>query len=186
LNGYYPLNEAALSRAWNGGRRVILDRNVSVFDLRAMDRTADPCSNFYQFACGGWIARNPTPPDQPKWGRFDELQQRNLATLRRILEKAAASRSLRDVDTTKIGSYYASCMDEPAIEAKGRAPLDAQLEPIRAIANMADLSGVVGRLHRIGVRVMFRFRSEQDFKDATSVIAVADQGGWACPTVTST
>lgn len=151
------------------------------FDLRALDRTADPCNNFYQFACGGWIARNPTPPDQPRWGRFDELQQRNLATLRRILETAAASRSPHDTDTTKIGTYYASCMDEPAIEAKGLAPLDVPLESIRAIADMADLSGVVGRFHRIGVRVMFRFRSEQDFKDATSVIAVADQGGLGLP-----
>jgi len=151
------------------------------FDLRAMDRTADPCSNFYQFACGGWIARNPTPPDQPKWGRFDELQQRNLATLRRILEEAAASRNTGDVDTTKIGGYYASCMDEPAIETRGLAPLDAQLEPIRAIANKAGLSGAIGRLHGIGVRVAFRFRSEQDFKDATSVIALADQGGLGLP-----
>ncbi len=171
----------AQSRPQSAGPPGAQPRATPGFDLRALDRTADPCGNFYQFACGGWIARNPTPPDQPKWGRFDELQQRNLATLRGILEKAAASRNPDDVDTTKIGSYYASCMDEPAIEARGLAPLDAQLEPIRAIANMADLSGVVGRLHRIGVRVMFRFRSEQDFKDATSVIAAADQGGLGLP-----
>ncbi len=151
------------------------------FDLRAMDRTADPCSDFYQFACGGWIARNPTPPDQPRWGRLDELQQRNLATLRRILEEASASRNTGDADTTKIGGFYASCMDEPAIQARGLAPLDTQLEPIRAIANKAGLVGAIARLHGIGVRVAFRFRSEQDFKDATSVIAQVDQGGLGLP-----
>ena len=58
-------------------------------DIPSMDRTADPCTDFYQFACGGWIARHPAPPDQPRYGRFEELQERNNAILKDILEAAA-------------------------------------------------------------------------------------------------
>ena len=90
----------------------------SGLDLAALDKSADACSDFYQFACGGWIKANPLPGDQPRYGRFDELQERNNAVLRDILEAAAKSNAT-DADTRRIGDYYASCMDEKAIHAKG-------------------------------------------------------------------
>ena len=86
-------------------------------DLAALDRAADPCTDFYQFACGGWMASHPVPADRSSWARFDELQDRNDETLHRILEAAAASPT---ADTRQIGDYYGSCMDERGIDATGR------------------------------------------------------------------
>jgi len=90
--------------------------SASGLQLDAMDKSADACTDFYQFACGGWIARNPVPADRSGFGRFDELQERNNDTLHTILEAAAAG---REPEFKKIGDYYASCLDETAIDAKG-------------------------------------------------------------------
>jgi endothelin-converting enzyme/putative endopeptidase len=155
-------------------------RTTPGFDVSAMDRAANPCTDFYQFACGGWVARNPVPPDQARWGRFDELQERNEMTLRSILEKAAAP-AARDANTQKIGDYYASCMDEAAIDAKGIDPLEAELDRIGALHDKSALPDELARLHSLGANALFTFGSEQDFKDATQVIAVADQGGLGLP-----
>src|SRR5436190_1905557 len=88
-------------------------------DRAAMDRTIEPCTDFYRFACGGWMATHPIPSDRARWGRFEELQERNDTMLRQILETAAAQRGGPD---QKIGDYFATCMDEAAIEAKGATP----------------------------------------------------------------
>src|SRR5262249_16929023 len=82
-------------------------------DLDSLNRSVDACTDFYQFACGGWLAKNPIPADRPRWGRFDELQDRNLEVMRRVLDQASNG---RDEKTKKIGDYYATCMDETTIE----------------------------------------------------------------------
>src|SRR5260370_35799704 len=105
------------------------------FDVKAMDKTADPCKDFYQYACGTWIKNNPTPPDQSRWGRFSELDERNKDTLHEILEAAAKTTANRDADTQKIGDYYAACMDEKGIDAKGLEPLKGECERIRNLAS---------------------------------------------------
>jgi endothelin-converting enzyme/putative endopeptidase len=143
-----------------------------------MDRSADACTDFYQFACGGWVAKNPVPADRASWSRFEELQDRNNETLRRILDAAAAG---RDPASNKIGDYYASCMDEAAINAKGAAPLEPLLKKIDELASVTDLSPLVAELHTLGVNVFFSFGSESDFKDAAMVMAIADQGGLGLP-----
>src|SRR5262245_66686671 len=108
----------------------------SGLQLDAMDRTADPCHDFYQFACGGWITNNPIPADRATWGRFDELQERNNETLRGILESAGAG---TDAERRKIGDYYGSCMDEAAIDRKGPDALNPLKEKIDRLASVNDL-----------------------------------------------
>jgi len=84
-----------------------------------MDRSVDPCENFYQYSCGGWQNKNPIPPDQTSWSVYGKLYQDNLQFLRGILEDAARAKQ-RDAVTQKIGDYYAACMDEPAVNRRGR------------------------------------------------------------------
>ena len=150
----------------------------SGLQLDALDKSADACTDFYQFACGGWIANNPVPSDRAGYGRFDELQERNNEVLHRILESAAAGGA---PESKKIGDYYASCMDERAIDARGAAALDPVLKKIAALSSVADLAPLVAELHTIGVNVFFQFGSQADFKDASVEMAIADQGGLGLP-----
>ena len=153
----------------------------SGIDLAALDKTANPCDDFYQFACGGWMAKHPTPADQPRYGRFEELQDRNNEILHDILEQAAKAPASADVSTKKIGDYYASCMDEAAIESKGTAPLAQELGRIDAIKTPADVPAVVGRMHLVGESALFGFGAAPDFKDASHYILIFAQGGMGLP-----
>jgi putative endopeptidase len=152
--------------------------SASGLQLDAMDPKADACTDFYQYACGAWMAKNPVPADRSSWGRFDELQERNNETLRKILEAAAAG---SDPAAKKIGDYYASCMDETAIDRKGAAPLDPLLKKIAALTSVNGLAPLVAELHTIGVNPFFSFGAEADFKDASVEMAIADQGGLGLP-----
>jgi len=154
---------------------------ASGIDLSSIDAKVQPCDDFYRYVCTGWKASHPTPPDQSSWGRFDELQEHNYEVLRGILEKDAAPDPKRDPIQRQIGDFYAACMDESAIEAKGTAPLKPELDRIDALTDRAALPGLVAHLHPIGANVLFSFSSLQDFKDATQVLAAADQGGLGLP-----
>jgi putative endopeptidase len=150
------------------------------FDLSAIDRQANPCQDFYQYSCGTWLKNNPIPSDQASWGRFSELHERNQTILREILE-AAAKATNRDANNQKIGDYYTACMDETTINAKGVGPLQAEIDRIKAMSGVRDLSAEIGRLHRAGMNVLFNFSSGQDFKDSNAEIGQADQGGLGLP-----
>ena len=152
----------------------------SGLDLAALDKSVDACTDFYQFACGGWLKSNPLPGDRPRYGRFDELQERNNAVLRDILEAAAKS-AASDPDTRKIGDYYASCMDEKAIDARGLSPLKEDLDRIAALKGATDLPALVAALHAKGVFPFFVFGSTPDFKNAASVIAGVGMAGLGLP-----
>ena len=154
---------------------------VPGFDPTAIDRGTPACTDFYQFACGGWLSRNPVPPDRARWDRFAELAERNQTVLRGILEKVSTADAGRDPVDQKIGDQYAACMDEAAIEAKGIAALKPELDRIAGLGSKARLPSALAHLHEGGVDAAFRFGSVPDFKDANSVIAGTDQGGLGLP-----
>ncbi|HET9283559.1 MAG TPA: M13 family metallopeptidase [Candidatus Angelobacter sp.] len=156
------------------------EKSVPNATISALDKTADPCVDFYQFACGGWTKNNTIPSDQPIWSRFNELAERNRTELRGILEKAAKATN-RTPDEQKIGDYYAGCMDEAAIEKKGIVVLKPEFDRINAIKDKSSLSALVAHLHSQGLNALFSFGSGADFKNAKEVIAQADQGGLSLP-----
>src|SRR5262245_29328732 len=157
--------------------------DVRGVELDALDRKADPCADFYQFACGGWIARNPLPPDRSTYGRFAEVQDRNFTILRRILETPAGT-SAADAkdDRHRAADYYAACMDESKIEASGVLPIASDLLTIDELVNPDDLPVLLARLHAIGVPALFRFGARTDvLGDSTQQIADVDQADLSLP-----
>ena len=167
--------------AQNSGASSAKPAQISSFDLTAIDKSVDPCQDFYHFACGTWLKNNPIPPDQSSWGRFNELHERNQTILRDILEKQSVDNPGRDPVNQKIGDYYHSCMDEAAIEAKGTAPIKPYIDQINSMKDKSELPTVLGGLHRAGANAFFGFSSQPDFKDSKVNIASADQGGMSLP-----
>ncbi len=158
-----------------------LAQQGSGFSTSNMDMTANPCLDFYQYACGTWMANNPVPPDQSRWGTFDALADRNRAVLHGILEKASVNDPKRSAVEQKIGDFYASCMDETAIDHLGAKPLEPELKRIDAIKSKDQIVDELVRLHPLGVGVLFNFSSSPDAKNSTQMIADADQGGLGLP-----
>jgi len=151
------------------------------FDTTSIDKTVDPCNDFYKFACGKFAANHPIPADQPGVDEFYALYNVNTQALNGILKKAAAGGEDRSPDEQKIGDYYKACMNTDAIDAKGLAPLQPLLDEIDAISSKDQLPALIGRLQRMGVNVFFGYGEQQDFKDATKQIAIVLQGGLGLP-----
>jgi putative endopeptidase len=155
------------------------------FDIKAVDPAADPCADFYQYACGGWLAHNPIPADRSFSAVSQQMRDLNQKRVTEILEQAAqvAQHQLpsgqpqteQSQDERKVGDYYASCIDEKTIETKGLDPLHAELESIDAIKSPDDLAAVVAHLHSLGSDALFAAYSDQTLGDATKVIANLDQ-----------
>jgi len=154
---------------------------VPTFDVKALDKSVDPCVNFYKFACGTWMANNPIPGDKTRWGRFDELAEHNRAVLHDILETYANPQLKRDAVQKKVGDYYASCMDEKAVNAAGNKPLQAEFERINAIKTRPELMAEAARLYKEGVRSIFGFGAGPDLHDAGVEIANVVDGGITLP-----
>jgi putative endopeptidase len=151
------------------------------FDLDAMDKAVDPCTDFYEYACGTWRKNNPIPADQSRWGRFNQLAEYNRQVLRGILEKAAVNDPNRTRVMQQIGDYYHSCMDEQSVNAKSSDPVKPDLARIAAIENRAQLIAAIGYLQSQGINAVFVFSSEPDLHDASIEIAGIRQGGLGLP-----
>jgi endothelin-converting enzyme/putative endopeptidase len=149
-------------------------------DVKSMDRSIDPCVDFYQYSCGGWQKNNPIPPDQTSWSVYGKLYEDNLAYLRGILEQAAAAKD-RDAVTQKIGDYYAACMDEAAVEKRGAKPMWPDMVEIQGLQNMRQIAPLVARLHLAGDSMLFGSGSQQDPDNSDVMIAVVVQGGLGLP-----
>src|SRR5258708_10016556 len=146
-------------------------------DIPSMDRSVDPCVNFYMYTCGGWIKKNPIPADQPRWNVYAKLAQDNQMFLWGILEEAAKPSVDRSPAARQIGDYFAACMDEPAVERAGATPLRPLLERIAAPKSTSDLADFIASQHlSSSATMLFCFGSHQDYADATSVIAFALAG----------
>ncbi|HXB19899.1 MAG TPA: M13 family metallopeptidase [Candidatus Solibacter sp.] len=157
------------------------ERPAPKFDIGNIDKSVDPCVDFYQYACGNWMRNNPVPPDQPAWLSFLEIHEHNQLILRQILEKARVNDPKRSAVMQKIGDYYDSCMDEEAANRKSYHPLDADLKRIAAIKDKAELIHVMAQEESRGGGGPFNFYASGDLHDSDSTIANIDQGGLGLP-----
>ena len=154
-----------------------------------MDTSIKPQDDFYLFANGGWIKRNPVPPEFSRWGSFNALAEHNNDALHEIAEKAAAAATKapaqpaadKAADLRKVGDFYASGMDEKTVNAARTAPLADEFKRVDALKDRGDVLKEIAHLHAIGLTGLFRFSSNQDAKNSTMVIAQAYQGGLGLP-----
>ena len=158
------------------------------FDIDAVDKSADPCTDFYQYACGSWLKHNPVAPNRAYSAVFQQMRDVNQKRVAAILEESAdgarnSAGGTGSADEKRIGNYYGSCMDEKAIEGKDLATLRGELDKIDAIRNLNDLAAEVGRLHGLGTEAVFGAYADQKLVDATQVILYLDQSGLNLPEV---
>jgi predicted metalloendopeptidase len=167
--------------------------NLERFNPEQADKSLDPCNNFFQYACSKWIKANPIPADQAGWGTFSALAIWNLAALHDTLEQAASSSSKRTAIEAKVGDYYASCVDEDAINKAGIAPLQPALDRIAKLHDKGQLPELIAHLHQM-IRpanlnfidaqyqgILFGFYAAPGFDDASTNLAVLDQSGMNMP-----
>src|SRR5882672_6044391 len=161
---------------------TIFGQSTSSFDLANLDMNTQACTDFYQYATGGWLAQNPIPAAFPTWGVDSVLSEQNRDMLRTILEAAAQNTSAtKGSSEQKVGDFYASCMNEEKIEADGIAPLAAEMARIDKIKDQRNLQEEIAHLHASDVNALFLVGSAQDAKNSAEVIVQIWQGGLGLP-----
>ncbi len=152
-------------------------------DIDSMDKSIDPCVDFYQYSCGGWMMHNPIPADQANWSVYGKLYQDNQRFLWGILDDLSGKSSSRTINQQKIGDFFGACMDESAAEKLGASLLKPFLARIRGMKSRKDLPTVLAAIHleTQGDGFLFGFGSNQDFENSESIIAFASAGGLSLP-----
>ena len=169
-----------------------VDKNPPPLDPKNMDTSVKPADDFYLFANGGWIKNNPVPPEFSRWASFNELAEKNNDALHEIAEKAAGNApkdpkkpakndKAAGPDVQKVGDFYASGMNESAVDTAKATPLADEFKKIDAMKDRKDVLKMIGQFHSKGLHAFFFFISGQDDKDSTKVIAQAYQGGLGLP-----
>jgi putative endopeptidase len=162
------------------------------FDPDLADKSLDPCTDFYKYSCSKWLTANPIPPDQVFWSTGSGLELWNEGILRETLEAASKNDSNRSAVQQKIGDYWASCMDESGIETSGLKSLQAELDHVAALKSKKDITAEVAHLHHLypgawlggdnqSNSPLFGFTGQQDYDNASIVVAQIDQGGLSLP-----
>jgi putative endopeptidase len=152
-------------------------------DVKAMDTTVDPCADFYAYACGGWLKANPIPGDRANISVYGKLTEDTLHYLWGLLQEVSAPTRTRSAVEQKVGDFFASCMDEAAIEKQGLTPLRPGLAAIDRLASVQQLPTLLASLHLASsdASLFFRADSSQDFGDSSRVIAFVTNGGLGLP-----
>jgi putative endopeptidase len=154
---------------------------IKSFDAAAIDKTADPCTDFYQYACGNWVKSNPIPADQVRWMRsFSLVEERNRYLLWQELDAAATSP--KSAMEKQYGDYFAACMNTGLVEQKGLKPLEPAFKRIDALKDAHHLAALASELEAEGSSMtLFEFGVQQDDKDSSKQIAGIFQSGLSLP-----
>src|SRR5579859_2858215 len=183
-----PNSVLAVDVAANKGSDTKLER----FDPNLVDKNLSPCDDFYKYSCNKWLTANPIPPDQVFWSTGSGLDLWNETILRETLEAASKNDAGRSASQQKIGDFWAACMDESGIEAAGLKPLQPELDRIAALKSKKELAAEIAHLHHLfpgawqqgdnqSNAPFFGFTGQQDYDDASIVVAQVDQGGLSLP-----
>jgi len=151
-------------------------------DVSSMDKTVNPCEDFFHYTCGNWIRNNPIPPDQASWDVYSKLTTDNLQYLWGILLAAGDTSRERSSEERQIGDFFYACMDEGSIEKAGIAPLKPALDAIDALKSKREMPALVA-VEQVdaGSNALFDFGSNQDYANSQQVIAFANAGGLGLP-----
>ena len=179
-----PAAEGAGGAAAIGGIRPLVELPYTPsLEPAFMDRSVDPCVDFYAYSCNGWRTLNPIPADKSRWSVYGKLYNENQQFLWGLLEEAAQNPQTEDVELRKLGDYFGACMNLAAIDKAALNPIRTDMTAIGKLPDSQALAALLGRLHLAGRGrgLVFGFGSEQDPGDATQRIAVVQAGGLGLP-----
>ncbi|MGA8527062.1 MAG: M13 family metallopeptidase, partial [Candidatus Sulfotelmatobacter sp.] len=186
------LGQNAIPNPAHGAATETAAPKLEHFDPNLIDQSLNPCEDFYKYACNKWLTANPIPADQVYWDTGSSLQLWNENVLRETLEASSKNDPARSAVQQKIGDYWAACMDESGIEAAGLKPLQPELDRIAALKSKKEITLEIAHLHHGFPGAweqsdnqtnapFFGFTGQQDYDDASKVVAQLDQGGLTLP-----